>query len=320
MWPPLPSSAPTSPSTQGVQGSDARHPRCTGRALSDPLVFLILGQRVVVSCGDERIRRLIAANHAASLVPAGVGDVGAIEYRLDAEGPGGTFRLSTADAGTVTVPHLADLLFHFEKSLVVALQQRRSDLLFLHAAALERAGRAYLLVGESGHGKSTLTWALTHHGFRYLSDELSPIDLGTMSVGSYPRSLCLKQPPPRPYLLPETAVLDLGATLHVPVAELRAGAACGPCPLAAAVIVRYRQDLQEPLLRRIGSAEAAARLYVSTLNALAHPGQGLDAVLRVATGVPCYALESADLPRTCEFVAALEAGLTAAAASPPALV
>ena len=31
-----------------------------------------------------------------------------------------------------------------------------------------------------------MTWALSHHGFRYLSDELAPIDPGTLRVHPFP--------------------------------------------------------------------------------------------------------------------------------------
>ena len=48
--------------------------------------------------------------------------------------------------------------------------------LSLHAAALERNGRAVILPGDPGAGKSTLTAALALSGFRLLSDEMSLID------------------------------------------------------------------------------------------------------------------------------------------------
>lgn len=48
--------------------------------------------------------------------------------------------------------------------------------LMLHAAVLEKNGRAVILPGDPGAGKSTLTAALTLSGFRLLSDELTLID------------------------------------------------------------------------------------------------------------------------------------------------
>lgn len=48
--------------------------------------------------------------------------------------------------------------------------------LMLHAAVLEKNGRAVVLPGDPGAGKSTLTAALSLSGFRLLSDELTLID------------------------------------------------------------------------------------------------------------------------------------------------
>lgn len=48
--------------------------------------------------------------------------------------------------------------------------------LLLHAAVLERNGRAIILPGDPGAGKSTLTAALTLSGYRLLSDEMALID------------------------------------------------------------------------------------------------------------------------------------------------
>jgi hypothetical protein len=48
--------------------------------------------------------------------------------------------------------------------------------LMLHAAVLERHGRAVILPGDPGAGKSTLTAALMLAGWRLLSDEITMID------------------------------------------------------------------------------------------------------------------------------------------------
>jgi ABC-type cobalamin/Fe3+-siderophores transport system ATPase subunit len=63
-----------------------------------------------------------------------------------------------------------------------------------------------MLVGESGSGKSTTTWALLHHGCRYFSDELGPVDLQTGTVYPYPHALCLKDVPLKPYPLPRNTL------------------------------------------------------------------------------------------------------------------
>jgi hypothetical protein len=263
------------------------------------LSLLILGQSVQVICGDDSLVTVILANYG-SLVAKPGGRVPDLQYVVTGNAERNEFSLARRGQPVIAAPDIGRLLFHLEKDVTVALQERRPDLLFLHAAALEHGGKAYLLAGESGNGKSTTTWGLLHHGFRYLSDELSPIDLNSLNVLPYPHALCLKQPPPSAYPLAAAEVLAFGDTIHVPV--LPALAAPGPCELGAVLFVRYREELRAPLLRALGAAEASARMYVITLNALAHPSHGLDAVMHIAERVPCFSLDSSDLRGTCDMV------------------
>lgn len=64
--------------------------------------------------------------------------------------------------------------------------------LMLHAAVLERAGRALILPGEPGAGKSTLTAALMLDGWRLLSDELTLIDRRDGRIHALARPVSLK--------------------------------------------------------------------------------------------------------------------------------
>ncbi len=200
----------------------------------------------------------------------------------------------------------AELLFHLEKDLAIAVQRRRAELLFLHAAALEWRGTAYLLAGESGQGKSTTAWGLLHHGFRYLSDELSPVSVDDLEVYAYPQALCLKRPPPAAYPLPADGVVDLGRTLHIPVAVLPHGTAQLPCRLGGLLFVAHDLGaLSPPRVQALTRAEAAARAYVVTLNALAHPSRGIDSVVRLTDRVPSWVLHTTDLAATCRAVVEL---------------
>ena len=79
-----------------------------------------------------------------------------------------------------------------------------------------------------------------------------------------------------------------------------------PCALQAVFFVSQDARRRDPVLRRVSTAEAAARLYVSTLNALAHEARGLDAVLKVASHVSCFVLQAGDLESTCKLIAATD--------------
>ncbi|MCW5632309.1 MAG: HprK-related kinase A [Rubrivivax sp.] len=64
--------------------------------------------------------------------------------------------------------------------------------LTLHAAVLERNGRALLLPAPSGSGKSTLCAALLFSGWRLLSDELALVVPATGELLPLPRPVSLK--------------------------------------------------------------------------------------------------------------------------------
>src|SRR5262249_15342606 len=154
-----------------------------------------------------------------------------------------------------------DLLFQLEKEITIEIQKLRPDLYFLHAAVLEYHGLGLMLVAQSGGGKSTTAWALSHYGFRYLSDELAPIDLSTLQVLPYPHALNMKNLPPSSYSLPSETIWT-SRTLHVPVEALPGGEQTAPTCLAAIFFVSYRPE-QEPCAIPISRAEAAVRLFAN---------------------------------------------------------
>lgn len=258
----------------------------------------VLGQRVRIDCAVPTVHALLRANFG-SMAAVHRHEPPDLQYVV--HGDETAFSIARDGEAPLTGGCSSDLLFLLEKDLTVELQRRRSELLFLHSAALEWRGKAYLFAAESGSGKSTTAWALLHHGLRYLSDELCPIDLDSLAVLPYPHALCLKQLPSAPYSLPEGAI-GLGRTTHVPVELLPGAALLAPQPIGAVFLIKHCPELDTAAVRALNPAEASARLYVTTLNALSHPNHGLDAVVRVAGNLPCYALDTADLASTCALV------------------
>jgi hypothetical protein len=271
------------------------------------LRFRILDQGVRVRCADAGLRNLLLANFAA------FEDSGAdvtLDYSVSRR-PGG-FCISRNDERVVeesddeAIGYL--VVYTLEKLLTLDLQHLRTDLFFVHSAALERRGRVIMIAADSGTGKSTTSWALLQHGFRYLSDELAPIDPVRLDVHPYPHALCLKAAPPGPYPLPDST-LRTERTLHIPVAGLPTAPVMRPASLGALLFLRRDSRVTTPACAGISPAEAGARLYANTLTALAHPGNGLDAAIRIATAVPAFTVSAGDLQATCELISTLEDAL-----------
>jgi hypothetical protein len=272
------------------------------------ITLQILGVGIDIHCADDHIRNLLLSNFGAMQTPGAVAGINSLlSYNVDSEGTD-LFCIRHSEKAIINNADVYDLIYFLEKHITVELQKIRKDLLFIHAAALEYNGKAGIIVAPSGSGKSTTSWALLHHGFRYLSDELSPIDLSTMSVFSYPHALCLKSDPPESYPLPNN-VIRTAATIHVPVDFLPAKICEVPVCLAAIFFLKYDPDLSEPTIQQISAAEASARLYSNALNPLAHPEGGIDAGIAVARKCARFNVASADLTKTVKLIKSTMEGL-----------
>lgn len=261
----------------------------------------MLGWPVAVECADMRLLELVRGLYGRLARPDGP-DADRVHLLREADGT--TCRGDSSFGDPLDACDEAVALSWLDDQLTIGAQHRRPDLLFLHAAALRRNGRAVLLLAESGGGKSTASWALVHDGFALMSDELAPVRVADATVLPHPRAVCLKTRPPGPWPLPEGTIRTAGG-FHVPPDLLPLAPADAPAPIAALLFVSHLTDESEPRLTAIAPAEGAARLYAHSLNPLAHAGEGLDAVSALAGRVPAFTLVSTDLPRTARLVGSL---------------
>lgn len=268
------------------------------------LHFRVFDRHIRIRCDDAQFRHLVSANYQAFAAPENTAD---LAYDVE-RNPAGGFVVTCEGETRAELDndeHLEYLLVYLlEKIITIDLQLLRTDLYFVHSSALERDGGVIMIAAESGTGKSTTSWALLQHGFRYLSDELAPVDPVNLVVHPYPHALCLKATPPGPYPLPEQTVRT-EKTLHVPVSCLPAPAVGTPVPLRALLFLQRDADSVGPSHTGLSAAEAGARLYGNTLNALAHSGHGLDAAIRISGAVPAYTVHAGDLQATCELISEL---------------
>lgn len=205
---------------------------------------------------------------------------------------------------TIGCPDDYDLIYEFEKDMTERLQLLRSDLFFVHGAALSLVDRCVVIPGQSGSGKSSLAWCLSESGFEYLSDELAPIDPEARAVEPYPHALCLKSVPPSGPALPDST-WDTGATRHIPAYELRSRPLDQPCPLSLLVFIEGVSNGRDLLVSGIGNAESAARLYSNGLNQLAHRGDGLPIATEMAATVPSYRMSGGTIEDRAEAIRGL---------------
>lgn len=80
----------------------------------------------------------------------------------------------------------------FEWGLNWCVSSHANSYLMIHAAVIEKNGRAAILPAPPGSGKSTLCAALVNRGWRLLSDELTLIRISDCAIVPLPRPVSLK--------------------------------------------------------------------------------------------------------------------------------
>jgi HprK-related kinase A len=213
-------------------------------------------------------------------------------------------RPSVAIAGDYWLPDTAPLPLslgllaaEMGMNLQMALGQRRY--LLLHAAAVEREGRALLMTGPSGAGKSTLAALLGERGWRFMGDEFALVGLDDGLLYAFPRAVSLKNGALA--LFPGAAAARLGPLLEgTPKGTIRhlrpneEAVARMDEPAAPALILFPRFDLGlEPAVRPVGAAEVFVRLTQASTNYVALAERGFAALTRLVTSVPGRAIDYA---------------------------
>lgn len=195
-------------------------------------------------------------------------------------------------------------------NLQMALGQRR--FLLLHAATVERDGRALLLTGESGAGKSTLAAMLGERGWRLMGDEFALLDLCEGTLRPFPRAVSLKNGAIAA-MEAECAPHRFGPRLDgTPKGTIRHLA---PRPEAVArmdeparpAMILFPRFGHQAAMRPVGQAEVFMRLTQASTNYVALGEAGFDALSSLVSGCPAAAIDYSDAATALGQIEALAA-------------
>jgi hypothetical protein len=173
----------------------------------------------------------------------------------------------------------------------------------LHASVFAGTRGAVAVCGASHHGKSTMAAAAALAGYTYLSDDLAPIDLESLTVRPYPRPLMLR-PGGREHLsglpsMPADEEAFFPVDWYYGPREVAAHVATAPVPLVALVFTRWADESTlEPLTR---AACLYGLLHAST-NLAGQGAAGFRDLEALAERIPGY---DAGCAEVAEVVAAL---------------
>jgi len=189
----------------------------------------------------------------------------------------------------------------FEWGLNNVIGNTAHQYLFIHAGAIERNGKVALLPGEPGAGKSTLTAALVHRGWRLLSDELAMIRFEDGQVVPLARPINLKNASigliralvPEAVFSPEVSDTVKGtvALLRPPADSVaRVNETARPGWI---VFPSWRADA-EPRLEPVPKAEAFISVLRNATNYDLHEARGFELLADVIEGCRCFSFSYRD--------------------------
>lgn len=181
-----------------------------------------------------------------------------------------------------------------EWGLNFCVSSRAHEYLIIHAAVVEKGGRAAILPAPSGSGKSTLCAALVSRGgWRLLSDELALLRLDTGELMPLPRPVSLKNASigiMRSYASDAVFSREVRDTVKGSVAHMKAPAASvaranEPARPGWIVFPQYQAGAVAALAP-IAPAPAFMRLAANAFNYDLLGAAGFDALARLTGAAP----------------------------------
>ena len=201
----------------------------------------------------------------------------------------------------------------FEWGLNWCIANHSHRYLVIHAAVVERDGRAFIFPGAPGSGKSTLCAALVCRGWRLLSDEMAMVSLESGLVRPVPRPISLKNES-----IDIIRRFDANATFGDAVRDTAKGTVGHMKPPAASiaraaeharghriVFPRYRADAACDV-RRLTAGETFMRVASNTFNYHVLGRAGFDALGDLLACCAGVSLEYASFADAFEVIEALE--------------
>jgi HprK-related kinase A len=196
-----------------------------------------------------------------------------------------------------------------------AVSHRAHSYVMIHAAVLEKHGRAVILPAPSGSGKSTLCAALLGHGWRLLSDELMllrpedgmlvpvprPVSLKNASIGvirAFRSDAVLSR------LVDDTLK---GTIAHVKAPRASVERAAEPARPGAIVFPRYQAGAATSLTP-IPRARAFMQLADNSFNYHLLGPRSFHAIGELIEAAPAYTFEYSSLPEAMALFERLALG------------
>ena len=174
------------------------------------------------------------------------------------------------------------------------LANHASQGLYLHAASLAKNGKAVLLAGNTGSGKSTLSFWLVNNGFQYMSDEATFIPSGSLECQGFTRPLHIRDDGLDLFdQMDHIAKLSISFSKEISFGHLLDASQLNPVlpgeksKIKAIIFPSYQAD-SKPEFEKLTPALAAFELAQCLINARNLEKNGFSEIIRLTKIIPCW--------------------------------
>lgn len=164
---------------------------------------------------------------------------------------------------------LDEIATRFQAFLHIHIAEHSPNRTFLHAGAVGWRGRAIVLPGRTGAGKTTLTAELVRAGASYLSDDFAPID-DRGRVHPFPKPLAIRKN---------------GETRELSAEAFGGQQGRLPLPVGLVVLSSYEEG-RRFRLRSLSPGRAVIELLKATASARRDPSRAFERLGRIAQQAP----------------------------------
>jgi HprK-related kinase A len=204
----------------------------------------------------------------------------------------------------------------FEGCLNWCIYTTAHQYLIIHAAAVEREGRAAILPAPPGAGKSTLCAALVNRGWRLLSDELTLVALETNTIVPLARPISLKNESidiirtfaPQAVFGPISPNTIKGTIAHMRAPAESVARVAEVCTPTWLVMPRYRPGVVTTV-QSVPKGQAFMLIAGSSVNYMMHGFKGFTLLTQLVDAVDCYEFEYGDLHEAVSWFDKLTTGM-----------
>jgi hypothetical protein len=249
----------------------------------------LLGFDVVMRADDSRVVDLLTDLYAPTAAAGEAEHV--LSFRSTAPGGRRSFELHLDGVRLLRTPAASIAFRHLLWEANQQAIEQTADLVLVHASAVARDGKAVVVPGPMGAGKSTLAAVLVQAGLAYLTDELVALDPATGLLRAYPKYLSVGPALASLVSVPEEMRTFVGDD-HL-VAPRALGMVASTAEPAVVVLPRYERDA-DTVLEPIPAAEAFPSVARHAFHLERDGDRVLATVADLVARSSCYTLVSGD--------------------------